>query len=308
MWHVTNRGVEQRSTFQDDCDRTRFLELLAMVVHRYRWRLHAYTLMTNHFHLQIATPIPTLSRGMQKLEGDYVEGFNKRHTRRGHLFEGRFRAELIDSEEYLLRVARYIVLNPVRAGMVESAGDWPWSSYRATAGLEPPPKWLDTWPILERCHPDDAVKAAAYYRDYVAAGVNQPSSPWENLVARQFLGGPQFIAKVSELLKSREWKAENSKQQQNVRAIAAAEVARAVEAHTCVDLTERRRRGDSSRMAFVLLARDEAIARLSEIGTILQMSVTGTESLLRRAERRVKKDEAFQSLVEMLRQKLSRAE
>lgn len=140
LWHVHNRGVEPRSTFVRDADRVDFLTLLGDTAERYRWRVHTFTLMTNHFHLLIQTMEPTLSRGMQKREGDYVRRFNRRLGRVGPLFQGRFRAHLVDSEHYLLELARYIVLNPVRAGMVASAADWQWSSFRSLAGLsEAPP-------------------------------------------------------------------------------------------------------------------------------------------------------------------------
>ncbi len=123
-WHITSRGVDREDIFLDDCDRRRFLRILALAVPHFRWRLHAYVLMTNHYHLLVETVEPTLSRGMKTIGGDYAAWFNKRHRRVGHLFQGRFNAQLIDSDEYLLQVARYVVLNPVRAHMVANALEW----------------------------------------------------------------------------------------------------------------------------------------------------------------------------------------
>jgi len=160
----------------DDDDRIAFLELLDDVVGDYGWQLPAYVLMSNHYHLLFLTPQPNLSRGMQDLDGKYASTFNARHRRVGHLFQGRFKSHVVDSEAYLLAVARYIVLNPVRAGMVASAGEWRWSSYRATAGLDVIPSWLDPAPILERVDVNG-------YREYVAAGAEAVSRPWENRAA-----------------------------------------------------------------------------------------------------------------------------
>src|SRR5207237_446817 len=171
---------------------------LERVIDRYRWQLHAYVLMSNHYHLVLTTLEPTLSSGMQQLCGNYAEHFNEVHGRVGHLFQGRFKSHLVDCERYLLEVARYIVLNPVRAGMVDAPGNWKWSSYEATAGLSPCQHWLFVDAILDRFHPQNRAVAAEWYRDFVAAAVGQTSSPWENLVAQAFLGSEDFLRDVEE--------------------------------------------------------------------------------------------------------------
>src|ERR1043166_983891 len=205
LWHVTNRGVEQRSIYADDRDRRRFLRLLARTVVERRWQLLAFVLMTNHYHLLFETPETNLSLGMKDLDRDHAAGFNSRHQRVGHLFQGRFKSHLVDSETYLLEVARYIVLNPVRARMVASAHEWRWSSYGATAGLMTEPKWLDPQPILVRFHPTSRMLAAAEYRGFVAAATTQQTpSPWENLVAQSFLGSEDFLGRIEERVAPRD--------------------------------------------------------------------------------------------------------
>ena len=141
--HVTSRGNERRAIFRSDRDRRTFLTLLEQAATRFGWSVTAYVLMTNHFHLVIQTPEPNLSRGMQWLNGTYAARFNQRHQRAGHLFQGRFHAFLVEKEAYFAELLRYVVLNPVRAKMVERPEDYRWSSYRATAGLEAAPPWLD---------------------------------------------------------------------------------------------------------------------------------------------------------------------
>jgi len=139
---VTSRGNRRQLIFMDDIDRQLFLHLLEKVVARCRWRCHAYCLMSNHFHLVIETPEPNLSYGLQLLNGAYAQWFNQRHGLTGHLFQGRFHSVLVESDWQLLELTRYVVLNPVRAGLCEKPGDWPWSSYRAVVMRVSPPRFL----------------------------------------------------------------------------------------------------------------------------------------------------------------------
>jgi len=125
LYHITTRGNARAAIFLADEDRNLFLKTLSEVPIRYGWICHAYCLMPNHYHLLVETPSPNLSRGMQLLNGIYTQEFNRQHKRSGHLFQGRFKAILVEKESHLLELARYIVLNPVRAGMVTSIDDWP---------------------------------------------------------------------------------------------------------------------------------------------------------------------------------------
>jgi REP element-mobilizing transposase RayT len=134
VYHITNRGNDKKAVFKDDQDRETFLKILAFVNKRYHWLCHAYCLMDNHYHLMIETPDGNLSLGMRQLNGVYTQARNKRHGKTGHLFQGRYKAILIQKDTHLLEVCRYVVLNPVRARMVEKPEDWRWSSYQATGG------------------------------------------------------------------------------------------------------------------------------------------------------------------------------
>lgn len=129
---------EKKPIFKNEEDRRLFLDILEKVTDRYHWLCHAYCLMNNHYHLVIETPDANLSKGMRQLNGVYTQRFNQKHQRAGHLFQGRFKALLIQKEPYLLEVCRYVVLNPVRAGAVKRSEEWAWSSYRGTAGIEEP--------------------------------------------------------------------------------------------------------------------------------------------------------------------------
>ncbi len=148
LYHVTSRGDRREAIFEDGEDRLLFLHTLAEVVDRFNWLCHAYCLMTNHYHLLVETPDGNLSKGMRHLNGVYTQATNRRHMRSGHLFQGRFKGIIVDKDGYLLELTRYVVLNPVRAGMVRQPGKWQRSSYRAMIGETPAPAWLATDGIL----------------------------------------------------------------------------------------------------------------------------------------------------------------
>ena len=197
LYHVTVRGNKKADIFLTDVNRRIFLKTLKETIKTHNWLCHAYCLMNNHFHLAIETLEGNLSEGMRDLDGIYTSRFNKYNATVGHLFQGRFKAFLVEKETYLLEVARYIVLNPVRAGMVANPEDWAWSSYGATAGLKPPPAWLTTdW--LLAFFSADRVKAMREYRDFVAAGIGK-ETPLKEAGKGQILGSEQFIHSVWEL-------------------------------------------------------------------------------------------------------------
>ena len=148
--HVTARTVDRRPAFVDDADCERFLRTLSKTVRRSRWRCAAYCLMPNHHHLVLQLPDePSLSRGMHLLNGVFARRYNERHGRRGHLFKARFHSTLIESDAHLLETLRYVVLNPCRARLSRRPEEWPWSSFRACAGLEPTPPFLDASAVWE---------------------------------------------------------------------------------------------------------------------------------------------------------------
>jgi REP element-mobilizing transposase RayT len=131
FYHVTTRGVARCPIFLDDDDRIAFLELLAFVVRLYRWRCHAFCLMTNHYHLVLETTRARLSDGVHRLNGRYAQEFNARYDRSGHLFGARFASWLIEEEDHLNAACEYVLLNPVRAGLCEEPKDWRWSGAAA---------------------------------------------------------------------------------------------------------------------------------------------------------------------------------
>ena len=162
LYHVTTRGVDGRAIFLDDDDRRFFLHLLARVVRLDGFVVHAYCLMTNHVHLLVETPRANLAHGMQRLLSHYAREHNARTGRRGHLFERRYLDRLVETEEHLVSAARYVARNPVEARLCADPHDWRWSSYRATAGLTPRPRFLTTTGILTALDRRPPVARALY--------------------------------------------------------------------------------------------------------------------------------------------------
>ncbi len=202
LYHVTARGNERRDIFFSDDDRSQFLDTLGEVCARFNWRCHAFCQMTNHYHLLIETPEANLSRGMRQLNGVYTQQVNRRHRRVGHLFQGRFTGILVQRETYLLELARYIVLNPVRARVVAAAGDWAWSSYRATAGLVHRPPFLTTDWLLSVFGDERDVARKAFER-FVADGSGRPS-PWAQLKNQIYLGSEEFVEQMQRRIDARQ--------------------------------------------------------------------------------------------------------
>ena len=148
--HVYGRGNNKALLFHDALDREGYLWLLGKVVARQRWRCLSYCLMDNHMHLLVETPEPNLGRGMQRLHGDFGREFNRRHSRSGHVFQGRYGSKPIRDDEQLWTVAGYIAANPVEAGLCRAPEDWPWSGHACAVGARPAPAWLDLTRLYER--------------------------------------------------------------------------------------------------------------------------------------------------------------
>lgn len=191
---MTARGDRQEDIYFCDDDREYWLALFGDVCRRFNWMCHAWCQMTNHYHVVVETPEANLSRGMRHLNGVYTQYVNRTYRRVGHVFQGRYKAILVERDSYLLELARYVVLNPVRAGMVSDAEDWPWSSYGAMVGTAERPEWLNTdW--LLRQFGRRRVTAVAGYRDFVRAGVGLPSI-WDGLRGQVFLGSEAFVDRM----------------------------------------------------------------------------------------------------------------
>lgn len=199
VYHVTSRGNERKSIFRDDEDREIFLNTLEKVNRRCNWLCHAYCLMDNHYHLIIETPDGNLSKGMRQLNGVYTQMFNMRHKRAGHIFQGRYKAILIQKESHLLEVCRYVVLNPVRSKTVEKPEEWEWSSYRATVGSgKTHPSLTRDWVL--RQFSNKRKQAEEKYKKFVYAGMNGERI-WKEVKGQSILGEEDFTENLVKYVK-----------------------------------------------------------------------------------------------------------
>jgi REP element-mobilizing transposase RayT len=291
-YHVTARGNERRPIFRGDRDLARFIELLEEMVERYRVRLHGYVLMTNHYHLIVETPGGNLSRAMQWLNVSYSTWFNRRHRRSGHLFQGRFKAIIVDPKEWGLALSRYVHLNPLRTrehglskaqrqeaetgrrkaatkkeieSRLMALNSYRWSSYRAFAGFEPEPAWLETAGVAGLTGGNEGGWRRKY-RALVEEGAREgASSPWPALEAQLVLGNRTLLEDVRGQLKG--GKREHPGKRAFKRRRSFEEVVSAVARHrgeAWEDFSQRR--GDPGREMVWWLARRHCGLTLRELG------------------------------------------
>jgi len=191
FYHVTSRGNEQKDIFKSRKDREKFLNYLESSTERYGAVIHAFCLMNNHYHILLETPTGNLSQIMRHLNGAYTTYFNVKRKRAGHLFQGRYKAILVEADSYGLELSRYIHLNPLRAGSVNRPEEYEWSSYRHYIGLAKAPSWLKTGFVLDVFGGKDVERK---YREFVNEGMKEESeSPLMGVIASTILGSPEFV-------------------------------------------------------------------------------------------------------------------
>lgn len=196
LYHITARGNEKKSIFLDDWDRKKFKEIIQKVLKQSGAIVHCYVLMFNHYHLLLETPRGNLSEVMHELNTTYTVYFNRRHNRVGHLFQGRFKAILVEKESYLLELSRYIHLNPVRAGLVKYSEDYKWSSYPVYLEIVEKEGWVERNWILNQFNSTNR-KSVEIYKKFVEVGATfQLESPLKDVYAQVILGKEEFIEKI----------------------------------------------------------------------------------------------------------------
>ena len=291
LYHVTSRGNEQRPIFRDDVDCTMFLTFLGQAVQRFGWSITAWVLMTNHYYLVIQTPEANLSRGMHWLNGTYAGWFNHRHKRSGHLFQGRFHAFLVERETYLRELLRYVVLNPVRAKMVERPEDYRWSSYRSTAGLEAADIWLDVSAALG-LFDDDPTVAQRQYQEFVLAKMESSECLWDSVINGIYLGTEGWAKRMRKIVEARPRSTDHPLSQRAVGRPKMATIVRAVAraaAERAADVLAMR--GGPLRRLIAWIGWHEGLTTLRSIAASLRLRSEGHVSgMIRRCERELALD------------------
>lgn len=306
LWHVTSRGNERREIVRDDRDRRRFVRFLAHVVRERRWLLHAWVLMSNHYHLLVETPEMGLSRGVKWLNQRYAETFNRRHDRVGHLFQGRFKSILVERERHLLELLRYVVLNPVRCGMTAFAGEYEWSNYRATAGLQLPPRWLEVGWTLDQFGGRDGAESREAYRRWVADGRGAAYHPREAIVGQMYLGSEGWREGVQRLVDEKPRSTEHPVAQR-IPSRPPMDIIAALVGEQFgepVGTLQRKSRSDA-RKAIALLATEDAHLTLRCIAEWLQVTDWAVAKMRRAGCERYAADPHFRLRVDQVRAALS---
>ena len=281
-YHVTSRGNEQRAIFKDDRDREKFLELLKRAVEEFHLRVHGYVLMSNHYHLLIETPQSGLNRALRYLNGVYTQTFNRRHRRVGHLFQGRYKAILVDKDSYLLELSRYIHLNPWRLKKSEDPFKYRWSSLNAYVGPVAVPRWLTAEEVLS----EFGSRGKRGYREFIVDGMKSGiKTPWEEVRGQVVIGSEKFVEKVADrhLGDRREKRGEESRVGEIV-GVKADAVIRGIEKYYGIkseDLRNRGRRYTEPRYVASYLLRRYCLMGLREIGERVGLHYSAVGNVIR---------------------------
>lgn len=275
IYHVMARGNGRQDIVRDDDDRRRLRDDLARAVARCSWRVYAFVLMSNHLHLVLKTPEPNLARGMQGFLSSYANAWGRRHRFCGHVFQGRYRTELVGDATYLWTVTRYVHLNPVRARLVEHPAAWPWSSYPGYAHRGRRLGWVAHDELLASWGGEfGGSDPAGAYRRYVTAGLSAPPpSPWSEAHHGWALGGPEFLARLRQLVHDAP-PGEPRRESREVRGLDLRRVCEVVCRGSQVEMSELGRRGSrrEARAALAYLARRQTAVTNAELAGILGVS------------------------------------
>jgi REP element-mobilizing transposase RayT len=302
VYHITARGNRRKKIFNDDRDREQFTEYVAEAVRRYGWIITSLTLMTNHFHIVLQTPEPNLAIGMQWLNSIYAGYYNRRHKKKGHLFGERYKAIHVQSEEYLQRVSRYVVLNPVYAKMVASPEQYKWSSYRATAGLEPVPDWLTLEPLMP--YFGERSTWRPNYVAYVREGIQRPDLIWRGLRRGIYLGTEEWLKTLKQKIIPRLRKTDIPHDQRAAGRPAMTRIVNRLAARSNVRSIDIKRRGGDGELREIAawLGVYEGRRRLRVIAQMLGFrSQSRVTQLVKSCDRRLRRDRVFRERVETLR-------
>jgi putative transposase len=299
LYHITARGFEKKTIFQNVSDRKKFLYYLKENLERYNVILYAYVLMDNHYHLLIETLLPNLNRFMHDLNTSYSVYYNRHINRVGPLFQGRYKSFLVDKESYLLELSRYIHLNPMRSGYVATAEKYPWSSYQTYLGLNKV-EWINWQWIRDRFGNHPFVK----YRRFVIDGL-RGSHPFKNLIAGSILGSKSFVDDVKEKLSKRDWQTEVPSLKK-LKSYTLDEIIEKIAEYFQVDKREilKRRRNYIPRKVALYLARKYTSEGIERIGKKFDISYTTVSKAMARIVTEMNKRKEIEHAIEEIKRGL----
>jgi putative transposase len=274
IYHLMARGNGLQDIVSDDEDRDRLQEQLGRAAIRGSWQIYAFAIMSNHLHVVLKTPRPNLGRGMQVFLSGYANSWSRRHHFAGHVFQGRFRTELVEDESYLWTVTRYVHLNPVRAGLVEHPAEWAWSSYPGYAHRGRRLEWVAHDELIASRDGTFGTGPAGAYRRYVTAGLaDPPESPWNEAYHGWILGSGAFIERVKAMVRG-EPRKEQRRESRLLLGLSVSRISEVVCAFYEIERATLSQRGSKhpARAALAYLARSRTIATNAELAIMLGLS------------------------------------
>ncbi|MFC1820910.1 transposase [Thermodesulfobacteriota bacterium] len=298
FYHITARGNEKKAIFKSKRDREKFLEYLESATERYDAVIHAYCMMDNHYHLLLETPSGNLPQIMRHINGAYTTYFNIKRSRSGHLFQGRYKAILVEIDEYAKELSRYIHLNPVRAKIAEAPEEYEWSSYRSYIGKQKKPDWLYTDIVLGYFGKKVSLAQKQYYQ-FVNMLINKEyESPLKDIVSSTLLGPPDFIAFIKDIYLS------GKKADKEIPALK--ELSRKVSIDDILNKVENVFEKDQvlARNIKLYLCKRYTGEKLKDIGKHFDIGESGISQACRRMSQRLDRDKKLKRKIEKIENKL----
>ena len=313
IYHLMARGNGRQDIVCDDADRDRLVEHLGRAAVKCSWRVYAFVVMSNHLHVVLKTPEPNLARGMQGFLSAYANAWSRRHRFNGHVFQGRYRTELVEDETYLWTVTRYAHLNPVRARLVEHPAAWKWSSYPGYFRDRHRLEWVAYDELLAAWAGEfggSGSEPAAAYRRYVTAGLSQkPEPPWADAYHGWILGSQKFVNRIKAMVTNQPQR-DRRREGRRMRGLSIARVSEIVCAEYEIEPSELSQRGSRhpARAAMAYLARRHTAATNGELTEILGVSrAESVPNLTRRFDAWLSSDARVRKQLQRLEHELSRA-
>ena len=300
FYHVTSRGNERKDIFKSRGDRIKFFEYFDSATQKYSAVIHAFCLMSNHYHLLLETPSGNLSQIMQHINGAYTTYFNVKHARSGHLFQGRYKAILVEIDEYAEELSRYIHLNPVRAKMVKTPEEYEWSSYKFYIGKEKPPEWLNRNFILSYFGKKVSMAQKEYCRFVNAVVDAEYDSPLEKVIGSTLLGSPGFVTMIKEKFLS------DRNIDKNIPALK--ELVKKVSMQEIFDEVESvlGKQPALARSVKIFFCQRHTGEKLKNIGARFGIGESGVSQISRRIRDRIKEDSDLKRKIDKIEKKLKR--
>jgi len=309
LYHILSRGNEKKNIFLDNGDYEKFIQILAMLPKRFGVVIYGYVLMSNHYHLLVETPEANIVRAIHLLNTVYAVYFNDKYERAGHLFQGRYVAFLIEKEEYLLAVSRYIHLNPVRAGIVAAgaAEDYEWSSCSDYVMRFKKHRWLNREWILSQFDSREN-SALKLYRKFIGESEGRQDNPFDNLKSGMVIGSERFLACLRKKIGAiNDREIPNKRELNNALPLEAIIAAVADEFNVMPsEIKSPRRRSNSARGVCLYLIRRLMGLPNNEIGNMFGIGYSGVSQAALRIKKEAEKDGELKERLERIEQKIVR--